>query len=89
LGKYRTHAPTLLGHGCYFVCSNYLVGNSIGMSENENKLQNQIDALNFRIIKLEATIEAYRNAQGQVVNLAFSLIAGAVVSVVIATVVKK
>jgi len=59
------------------------------MSENENKLQNQIDALNFRIIKLEATIEAYRNAQGQVVNLAFSLIAGAVVSVVIATVVKK
>jgi len=59
------------------------------MSENENKLQDQIDALNLRIIKLEATIEAYRNAQGQVVNLAFSLIAGAVVSVVIATVVKK
>lgn len=59
------------------------------MSENENKLQDQINALNLRIIKLEATIEAYRNAQGQVVNLAFSLIAGAVVSVVIATVVKK
>lgn len=59
------------------------------MSENENKLQDQINALNLRIIKLEATIEAYRNTQGQVVNLAFSLIAGAVVSVVIATVVKK
>lgn len=57
--------------------------------EDEKSLQEQIDAINIKIMKLETTVEAYRNAQGQVVNLAFSLIAGAVISVVITNVFKK
>lgn len=59
------------------------------MNQNERSLQDQIDTLNLKVIKLEATIEAYRNAQGQVVNLAFSLIAGAVVSIIVTSIFKK
>ena len=59
------------------------------MIEDEKSLQEQIDAINIKLMKLETTVEACRNAQGQVVNLAFSLIAGAVISVVITNVFKK
>lgn len=54
------------------------------MTENEKKLQEQIDTLKIEIIRLSTQVEAYRNAQGQVVNLAFSLIASSAIAIVIA-----
>lgn len=41
------------------------------MTDNEKQLQAQIDELKIEILKLSTQVEAYRNAQGQVVNLAF------------------
>ena len=58
------------------------------MTENEQKLQEQIDALKIEVIRLSTQVEAYRNAQGQVVNLAFSLIASSAVAIVISRIFK-
>lgn len=59
------------------------------MTENEKQLQEQINAVKIELIRLSTQVEAYRNAQGQVVNLAFSLIVSSVIAVVISAVVKK
>lgn len=58
------------------------------MTEDEKQLQNQIDVLKLEVLKLSTQIEAYRNAQGQVVTLAFSLIASSTIAVVISRIFK-
>lgn len=62
---------------------------TMSKSETEKQIQNQIDAIKVELLRLSTQVEAYRNAQGQVVNLAFSLIVSGVIAVVISTVVRK
>lgn len=72
---------------CINLVSNQVKINT--MTENEKQLQDQIDEIKIELLRLSTQVEAYRNAQGQVVNLAFSLIVSGVIAVVISTVVRK
>lgn len=58
------------------------------MISNEDTLHKEIDDLKIELLKLSTQVEAYRNAQGQVVNLAFSLIASGVLAVIVSSVIK-
>ncbi len=40
------------------------------MTDNETKLQEQIDALKIEVIRLSTQVEAYRNAQRKVCGVA-------------------
>ena len=61
---------------------------------NSNELQleqmvKEVENLKIELMAANVKIEAYKNSAGQVVNLAFGLIASATVTVIVSAVVRR